>query len=228
MRVALVHDWLTGTRGGEKVLLELVRMFPGAPIFTLFHFPGSPVAPRSRRPTSGRRSSRSSSRPASTTGSSSRSSSSPPRPGTSSGFDLVISSSHCVAKNAKKAAGRVPPLLLPHARPVPQRPVRRLLPRAVGPRDGRGAPRARPPPRLGSGRRAPRRRIPRELREREGPHRPPLADARRPSSSRPSTPLSTRRRRPAPPETGCSSSRRWPPTSASRTPSTPRTPGGCR
>ncbi|MFI5119672.1 MAG: glycosyltransferase family 4 protein, partial [Thermoanaerobaculia bacterium] len=41
MKVALVHDWLTGTRGGEKVLLELVRMFPGAPVFTLFHFPGS-------------------------------------------------------------------------------------------------------------------------------------------------------------------------------------------
>jgi glycosyltransferase involved in cell wall biosynthesis len=39
--VALVHDWLTGMRGGEKVLEELGGMFPGAPIFTLFHFPGS-------------------------------------------------------------------------------------------------------------------------------------------------------------------------------------------
>ena len=41
MRVALVHDWLTGMRGGEKVLAELCAIFPGAPIYTLFHFPGS-------------------------------------------------------------------------------------------------------------------------------------------------------------------------------------------
>ena len=44
MRVALVHDWLTGMRGGERVLLELCRLFPQAPIFTLFHDRGS-VAP---------------------------------------------------------------------------------------------------------------------------------------------------------------------------------------
>jgi glycosyltransferase involved in cell wall biosynthesis len=41
VKVALVHDWLTGTRGGEKVLRELARLFPGAPLHTLFHFPGS-------------------------------------------------------------------------------------------------------------------------------------------------------------------------------------------
>jgi glycosyltransferase involved in cell wall biosynthesis len=41
LRVALVHDWLTGMRGGEKVLAELCAIFPDAPIFTLFHFPGS-------------------------------------------------------------------------------------------------------------------------------------------------------------------------------------------
>ena len=40
-RVALVHDWLTGMRGGEKVLEAIAAQFPGAPIFTLFHFPGS-------------------------------------------------------------------------------------------------------------------------------------------------------------------------------------------
>ena len=34
-RVALVHDWLTGMRGGERVLLELSRLFPDAPIYTL-------------------------------------------------------------------------------------------------------------------------------------------------------------------------------------------------
>lgn len=39
--VALVHDWLTGMRGGEKVLEEIAHLFPGAPIHTLFHFPGS-------------------------------------------------------------------------------------------------------------------------------------------------------------------------------------------
>lgn len=40
-RVALVHDWLTGMRGGEKVLEQLGELFPEAPIHTLFHFPGS-------------------------------------------------------------------------------------------------------------------------------------------------------------------------------------------
>jgi len=48
LRVALVHDWLTGMRGGEKVLEELGAMFPEAPIFTLFHFPGS-VSPAIER-----------------------------------------------------------------------------------------------------------------------------------------------------------------------------------
>jgi len=41
MRVALVHDWLTGMRGGEKVLRALCELLPGADIFTLFHAPGS-------------------------------------------------------------------------------------------------------------------------------------------------------------------------------------------
>jgi glycosyltransferase involved in cell wall biosynthesis len=40
-RVALVHDWLTGMRGGEKVLELIGSLFPEAPIYTLFHFPGS-------------------------------------------------------------------------------------------------------------------------------------------------------------------------------------------
>ena len=34
MRVALVHDFVAH-RGGEAVLLELARMFPGAVIYTL-------------------------------------------------------------------------------------------------------------------------------------------------------------------------------------------------
>ncbi len=41
LRTALVHDWLTGFRGGEQVLLSLARLFPEAPIFTLLHVKGS-------------------------------------------------------------------------------------------------------------------------------------------------------------------------------------------
>ncbi len=37
MRVALVHDWLTAMRGGEWVLAEIAAMFPRAPIYTLIH-----------------------------------------------------------------------------------------------------------------------------------------------------------------------------------------------
>lgn len=41
MRVALVHDWLTGMRGGERVLEALVARYPTATIHTLVHVPGS-------------------------------------------------------------------------------------------------------------------------------------------------------------------------------------------
>jgi glycosyltransferase involved in cell wall biosynthesis len=37
LRVALVHDWLTGMRGGEKVLEVLCRLFPDADLLTLVH-----------------------------------------------------------------------------------------------------------------------------------------------------------------------------------------------
>ena len=40
-RVALVHDWLTGLRGGEKCLEVLCRAFPDATLHTLIHRPGS-------------------------------------------------------------------------------------------------------------------------------------------------------------------------------------------
>jgi glycosyltransferase involved in cell wall biosynthesis len=40
-RTALVHDWLTGFRGGEQVLLSLARLFPDAPIYTLLHVKSS-------------------------------------------------------------------------------------------------------------------------------------------------------------------------------------------
>jgi glycosyltransferase involved in cell wall biosynthesis len=41
LRVALVHDWLTGMRGGEKCLEVFCEIFPQADLFTLFHFPGT-------------------------------------------------------------------------------------------------------------------------------------------------------------------------------------------
>src|SRR5438067_909094 len=40
-RVVLVHDWLTGMRGGEKCLELLCREWPQAPLFTLLHQRGS-------------------------------------------------------------------------------------------------------------------------------------------------------------------------------------------
>ena len=39
MRVALVHDWLTGMRGGEKCLEVFCELFPAADLYTLFYFP---------------------------------------------------------------------------------------------------------------------------------------------------------------------------------------------
>ena len=38
-RTALVHDWLTGMRGGERVLESLCGMYPDADVFTLFYQP---------------------------------------------------------------------------------------------------------------------------------------------------------------------------------------------
>ena len=40
-RVALCHDWLTGMRGGERVLEILCRWFPDAPLYTLLHEHGA-------------------------------------------------------------------------------------------------------------------------------------------------------------------------------------------
>lgn len=36
MKVALIHDWLVNLGGAERVLIELHRIFPEAPIYTLF------------------------------------------------------------------------------------------------------------------------------------------------------------------------------------------------
>ena len=41
MKVVLVHDWLTGFRGGERVLEAFCEMYPNAAIYTLIHIKGS-------------------------------------------------------------------------------------------------------------------------------------------------------------------------------------------
>jgi glycosyltransferase involved in cell wall biosynthesis len=106
VKVALVHDWLVAQRGGEQVLLELARLFPDAPIYTLVHQPGAvhpeleahpihtspvqgwPLAPRRFRQYL------------------------PLFPAAVatfdlSAFDLVISTSHCVAKAVRTHPGQV-------------------------------------------------------------------------------------------------------------------------
>jgi len=104
MKVALVHDWLTGMRGGEKVLEVFCEMFPEAPLFTLLHIPGSvsPVIERHRIETTFVQRL--------------------PRVATKyrnylpvfptaietfnlGGYDLILSSSHCVAKGVLPHAG---------------------------------------------------------------------------------------------------------------------------
>jgi len=102
-RIALVHDWLTGMRGGERCLEAVCELFPQAPLFTLLHVPGSvsPTIERRRIVTSFvQRLPGAATRyrhylplfPAAVRGLS------------LAGFDVVLSLSHCVAK-----AVRVPP-----------------------------------------------------------------------------------------------------------------------
>jgi glycosyltransferase involved in cell wall biosynthesis len=54
MNITLVHDWLTGMRGGEKCLEVLCRRFPDAELLTLLHQRGStsPAIERMRITTS--------------------------------------------------------------------------------------------------------------------------------------------------------------------------------
>ena len=136
-----------------------------------------------------------------------------------SGFDLVISSSHCVAKAARRGPSGFHLCYCHTPGPLPARPVRRLPARARAAREGRGPPRPRPAsrPRRRDG--PARRRLPRELRERaraDRAHLPP----RRPASSRPRpTRPSTRPRRRRAGARASSSSRPSPRTSGSTTPS---------
>jgi glycosyltransferase involved in cell wall biosynthesis len=104
MKVALVHDWLITWRGGEKVLDAMVEAFPHADIFTLFHEKGA-MSPRiESRPISTAFVDRLPSLrkrhrfllplfPAAI------------RRFDLTGYDLVISSSHCVAKGVRAPPG---------------------------------------------------------------------------------------------------------------------------
>lgn len=107
MKVVLLHDWLTGFRGGERVLEAFCQMFPQAPIYTLIHVKGSV--------------------PQSIESHEIRSSYLSNIPGISKYYrkflplfphaaeslsileeaDLVLSSSHCVIKGVKKPKGAV-------------------------------------------------------------------------------------------------------------------------
>ena len=98
-RTAVVHDWLNGMRGGEKVLETMLPLLPEPTIFTLFHVPGSVSPAIERYPIRAsflnrfplaRRHYRTYL---------------PFYPAAVesfdlTGFDLVVSSSHCVAKGA--------------------------------------------------------------------------------------------------------------------------------
>jgi glycosyltransferase involved in cell wall biosynthesis len=104
VKVALVHDWLITYRGGEKVLEALGELFPDAELFTLLHEPGSmPQSLERRRITTSFLNA---------------------VPGARArhrhflplfpaaiealpleGFDLIVSSSHCVAKGVRKGQG---------------------------------------------------------------------------------------------------------------------------
>jgi glycosyltransferase involved in cell wall biosynthesis len=99
VKVALVHDWLTGMRGGERVLEALCLLFPQADLYTLVHHRGSVSATiESRRITT----SFVQRLPGATT---QYRSYLPLFPVAIEqfdldGYDLVISSSHCAAKSA--------------------------------------------------------------------------------------------------------------------------------
>jgi glycosyltransferase involved in cell wall biosynthesis len=49
VRSALVHDWLTGLRGGEKVLDVLCELLPESDVYTLVYVPGSATSRIERR-----------------------------------------------------------------------------------------------------------------------------------------------------------------------------------
>ncbi|WP_374001699.1 glycosyltransferase [Bdellovibrio bacteriovorus] len=48
--VVLLHDWLTGFRGGERVLESFCDLYPQAPLYTLLHSPGTTSQKIENRP----------------------------------------------------------------------------------------------------------------------------------------------------------------------------------
>src|SRR3989442_7695183 len=50
MYVAIVHDWLTGMRGGERCLEVFCELYPEADIYTLLHVKGSVSSTIEKRP----------------------------------------------------------------------------------------------------------------------------------------------------------------------------------
>jgi glycosyltransferase involved in cell wall biosynthesis len=106
IRIALIHDWLTGMRGGEYVLEAIAELLPGCELFTLLYVPSSvsPTLSTLKRHTSALQK----------------------MPQAEKryrhylplmprwieqfdlgAFDLVVSSSHCVAKGVRKAPDAV-------------------------------------------------------------------------------------------------------------------------
>jgi glycosyltransferase involved in cell wall biosynthesis len=98
-RTAVVHDWLNGMRGGEKVLEAILPLVPEPTIFTLFHVPGSVSPEIERHPI---RVSWLNRLPLARTHYRHYLPLFPAAVESFdlSGFDLVVSSSHCVAKGA--------------------------------------------------------------------------------------------------------------------------------
>ena len=112
MKTAVVHDWLNGMRGGEKVLEALLPRVPDPTVFTLFHVPGSVSPAIERYPI---RASWLNRLPFSKRGYRNYLPffASAVESFDLSGFDLVVSSSHCVAKGAI-ARGAAPHLCYCH------------------------------------------------------------------------------------------------------------------
>jgi glycosyltransferase involved in cell wall biosynthesis len=112
MRTAVVHDWLNGMRGGEKVLEAILPLLPDPTVFTLFHVPGSVSASIERYPI---RASYLNRLPFARTRYRHYLPFFPAAVESFdlSGFGLVVSSSHCVAKGAVAPPG-VPHLCYCH------------------------------------------------------------------------------------------------------------------
>ena len=104
MKTAVVHDWLNGMRGGEKVLEAILPRLPEPTIFTLFHVPGSVSPAIERYPI---RASWLNRLPFARRGYRNYLPlfASAVESFDLSGFDFVVSSSHCVAKGAVARSG---------------------------------------------------------------------------------------------------------------------------